>query len=121
MLNNLSSKTPHINEVFQAMDKLSKRPFEYFVSGICFILMVFGLFGHPGKSITQEELWAISIFGGISLISALIIAIKKLEYTMKTNLEKIEYKKFMADQKTKRLQIRIRPDTDPDLSDLESF
>ena len=115
-----SLRTESIKEIFQAMDKLSHRPFEYYISGIGFILVLVGLFFSPWKTITQEELWAISVFGGISLISGLIVAIRKADYTMKTNLEKIGYKKFLADQKTKRLERTNRPD-EADLSDLESF
>lgn len=103
------------------MDKLANRPFEYFVSGIGFILVLIGLLGQPWKNLTQEELWAISIFGGISLISGLIVAIKKADYTMRTNLEKINYKKFVMTEKTKRLELVQNNNGEENLSDLETF
>lgn len=121
MSENTQLKTESIKEVFKAMDKLSQRPFEYFVSGMGFILVLVGLFFHPLKSITQGELWAISVFGGISVISGLIVAIKKSDYTLRTNIEKIEYKKFIANQKTKRLQATNVSESEADLSDLELY
>ena len=115
------NKTTSIKEIFSAMDMLSKRPYEYFAAGIGFILVVVGLFGQPWKTLTQEELWAISAFGGVGLISGLIVAIKKADYTMRTNLEKINYKKFVAAEKTKRIELAHGDSSEANLPDLESF
>lgn len=111
-----------IKEIFDAMDKLSQRPYEYFITGLGFILLLLGIFGSPLKSISQDELLAISIFGVVGLLSGLAVSLKKADYTMRTNVEKIGYKKFLVEQKTKRLELTNRENgSAADLSDLESF
>lgn len=109
-----------IKEVFDTLDKLSQRPFEYFISGLGFILVFFGIFFNPVNSITQQELWAISFIGFFCLLSGLILSLRRTSDIMRINLEKLEYKKFLVAQKTKRLIAANQEHYEPDFSDIES-
>ena len=110
-----------VTAIFAAMDKLSEKPYEYWVSGIGALLVITGIFAPPWAVLTQQELWGLTGLGAIGLFLGFLTNRQKDQFKMQTNLEKIAYKKFYAEEKTRRLAITNVKNEDERMSDLESF
>ena len=106
--------------IFDGMDKLAKHGFEYFLAGISTFILIAGIIITPGELLSQQELLVISIFGFFGVASSLYVWRQKAAFRMRSNEEKIAYKKFISEQKTRRLRI-VEKSTEIPLDDLEEI
>ncbi len=78
--------------------------------------------GTPQEFITIEELWIITAFGFVGLVSSILIWIIKVNLKFKSNEAKLSLKKFVVKERTKRMQVAAQAGGgELDLSDLEEF
>ena len=84
-----------ISEVFKSLNNLAEKGFEFFLGGVGFALICFGLLINPSSQFSEVELIVMLVNGFLILIGACLIWVHKIDLRFKAYMAQIEYNKFV--------------------------